>query len=427
MNVREALPPTDAETRLNHRRCRHLPRLVVGTVLGSIFALGMLAMVPWATAQSVPASLPARVVVGPPPGPYPMARVNGHRNGMVEELPSRLQQTWNSSAPGDVRVPAAVDPTGAVVVATESAWLVQLDSEGRTQWKKRMDTSPASTGPVIMSDGTRFVLSISGHAWGLDPLGHVLFSADLARFGTNPRTHPLPVNDGSIAVAIGTNLLVLDRAGSVIKHADVGQRLIGGLLSDGQSLIATTESGDVIRWSSPLPPQRIGRFRGDLRATAARADDNALLAIVDSTRLVSMDLSTGLTATLLSTTGLEATPAIGHKDRYHVTTEAGVLLNVSSAGLEHRTRLLATRETPSDADQEPAPTRAQVLPSPPVLVDKVGRVAFARSGGLVGVVQPDGQVHSIASACVRPIDIAPAGRGKLIVVCSNGVVFLFGS
>jgi hypothetical protein len=301
----------------------------------------------------------------------------------------------------------AVDDGGAIVVAAAVAELVQVDADGREQWHQRLGMSVASTEPVILSDGTRVVLTTLGQAWGFDARGGERFRTNLAGLGTDPRTSPLPRDDGSVVVAVGTHLVVLDRDGSVMLQADVGQRVVGSVVSDGRSVLVTTETGIV-------------------REGVARTTDGMLLAVVDMQRLVSMDLATGATATRLSAYGLEGPPALGDKGISHVATNAGVLHSVSSAGQERGVRLDPAPEEPPDPDGGVV-VPSYAPPSPSVVVDEAGRVAFARSDGRVGVVSPDGRVSYVSKrSCGTPISVTPAGRRKFVVACRTGDLYLYG-
>jgi hypothetical protein len=66
-------------------------------------------------------------------------------------------------------------------------------------------------------------------------------------------------------------------------------------------------------------------------------------------------------------------------------------------------------------------------PSPALIVDSEGRVAFARQGGRVGVARPDGNV-ALASdrLCTAPVAMQPAGDDKLVVACRDGTVWMLG-
>ena len=65
--------------------------------------------------------------------------------------------------------------------------------------------------------------------------------------------------------------------------------------------------------------------------------------------------------------------------------------------------------------------QVELKPSPPVVVDGYGRIAFVRAGGRVGVVAPEGHLE-IASerVCGAPIAVLPAGDKRMLVACHDG-------
>lgn len=386
----------------------------------------MVCATPPAAAQRLDPNLPARITVGPSPGQCPMGRVNPSRTGQVVELPDTPNELWHRRVRGGMALPVATDEHGAVIIAASVAELVQVGPDGTEQWHRKLGMSIASTEPVILSDGTRVVLTSLGQVWGYDPAGNLRLRADLGGFGTDPRTSPLPRDDGSVVVAVGSHLVTLDARGGIVAEADVGQRVVGALVGDGDGVLATTEMGEVHRWASPLPPRRIGTFRGIVREGAARTQERTLLAVVDMQRLMSMDLVSGATTTRFSLFGLEGPPTVGAKGLAHVATTDGHLLTVSPAGEERRVRLDPLPDTPLDADGGVAvPSYAPA--SPAVLVDEAGRVAFARTDGRVGVVSANGQVRLTSKrSCGTPISLTPAGKGKFVVACRTGDLYLYG-
>ena len=65
-------------------------------------------------------------------------------------------------------------------------------------------------------------------------------------------------------------------------------------------------------------------------------------------------------------------------------------------------------------------------PSPPVVVDADGRVAFVRANGRAGVISADGNM-TLASerVCGRPISLQPAGSKKFVIACEEGTVAMY--
>ncbi len=387
----------------------------------------------WAALGSSPAAaehadpnLPVRIAVGAPPGHCPMGRVNPARTGRVPELPDRPKPIWHRRVRGGMALPVAVDEQGSIIVAAAIAELVQVGPDGSEQWHRRLGMSVATTQPVILTDGTRVVLTALGKVWGFGPDGAERFTADLSTLGTDPRTSPLPRADGTVAVAVGTNLVTLDRHGTIVSHVDVGERVVGALVEHDRAVLATTHTGAVYRWASPMPARRIGTFRGLVREGAVRASDRSLMAVVDLEHLVAMDLTTGRTTTRLKLYGLEGPPTIDKAGLAHIATTTGLLLSISASGQERRVKLMPPSATATTADGGvPGPVYAPA--SPAVLVDRAGRVAFARTDGRVGVVNADGRVRFAEKrSCGTPLGVVPAGKKRFLVACRTGDLRLYG-
>ena len=106
-------------------------------------------------------------------------------------------------------------------------------------------------------------------------------------------------------------------------------------------------------------------------------------------------------------------------------TENGAIC-VFSAGNEKMRALLDK----GLSDQIPAAFfgTGDARPSPPVVVDDAGNVAFVRHNGRVGIVRPDGTVLVTSERlCNNPIGLQPAGDRKLVVVCRDGTIWMLGS
>ena len=116
-------------------------------------------------------ALPIHIVVGDARGAHPMARSDPGRSGSTQELPEQPREIWNRGLRGGIEQIPAVDDHGNVVIATGSAELVQLNPEGSEQWRARIGVSSATTAPALLSDGTRFVLTAMGEAWGISAQG----------------------------------------------------------------------------------------------------------------------------------------------------------------------------------------------------------------------------------------------------------------
>ncbi|HOT11436.1 MAG TPA: hypothetical protein PK710_16760, partial [Polyangiaceae bacterium] len=88
-----------------------------GLAMACAFVATIGAVSSFAEADDTKVNLPIHLIVGPPAGPHPMARVNGSRTGLVAQLPSSPKLLWHQRVRGGTTLPVAVDETGAMVIA----------------------------------------------------------------------------------------------------------------------------------------------------------------------------------------------------------------------------------------------------------------------------------------------------------------------
>jgi len=168
-------------------------------------------------------------------------------------------------------------------------------------------------------------------------------------------------------------------------------------------------------------------------AAAALADARTLLAVVDGRRVVALDLSTGTTNTRSGGSfgvGLfDGPPAVGPGGMAITATTAGLLLGFDAGG-DEQLRIAVDRPPPAPAgDGGPGiPSffgAVEAKASPPVVVDREGRVGFVRAGGRAGVVAPDGSVALAAErVCSAPVAVLPAGERRMLVACRDGTLVM---
>lgn len=393
--------------------------LMVGAAL-LLAGLGLFASTRSARAQHDPA-LPVHVVVGPPAGAQPMARVDSSRTARTDELPAHPRELWNRGVRGGIEQVPAVDDHGNVVIATSTGELAQLGADGAEQWRTPTRTSAATTGPVLLSDGTRLVLNAFGEAWGITATGTRKFVENLSALGRDSRVAALPRDDGSAVLAVGGRLLAIGPDGKLRDQANVGEPLVGALLATRDGIVATADSGAVWQWAPPLLPRKIGTFQGSVREGIALADDTTLIAVVDRRRLVAMDRRSGVLTTREVAVGLEGPAAVGADGTAYVASTSGLLIGIGASSEKLRVAL-----SPQPAAGEDAGV-ISYRPSPPVIVDRAGRVAFVRGDGKVGIVAPDGGITTLPGmACYDPMGIVPAGAKRFLVACRAGTLRMYG-
>src|SRR5207247_5916297 len=92
---------------------------------------------------------------------------------------------------------------------------------------------------------------------------------------------------------------------------------------------------------------------------------------------------------------LDGPVAVGPGGLAITATYGGVLLGVDASGGEKMHAIIDKQAQTVPPDAGAAASffaTSDLKPSPPVVVDDEGRVGFARAGGRVGVVAPDGSV-----------------------------------
>jgi hypothetical protein len=389
-------------------------------------ALGAaLSVAAWLTlAQALDPTLPHRVIVGDAPGPAPMDRVDHARTGKASDpLPRRPRKLWRARVPGSIVHSLAVDHAGAIVVSSDSH-LSQLSPRGKTLWTLRLGASPAATGPVITSSGARLVLTAEGEVVSVDASGKTQWRRVLPLGRAEQPAPPLPTSDGGCVVAIGQELFRLEPSGAVRTHTTLEER-IQCVLRDGSALVVVTRTGNVFSYSPPSPPMQIGSLGGSPSGGALLAAARTLVAVVDSHRLVELNLLTGLRRLRLpdGPLSLAGPPAVLPTGATRLVSLDGLLLGHSATGKETLRVAVEPHEVALDGGVATHSARG----GPPVIVDSDGWAGYARPGKDVGVASPDGRLHTAAgAACVTPVSLVPAGKLKMALGCASGIVWLVG-
>lgn len=387
---------------------------------------------PFALADAIDPTMPETVVVGPPRGAAPMARLDGARAGRsATALPDAPRTLWRKlTHAGLDLLPVAVDERGSITIAAANMpELVELGSDGEERWRARTGSGTPVTGPVLLGDGTRVVVNGAGEACGITPNGTPKFRTALGVQGRAARLPPLPLEDGGVAIATGSDVTLLDADGRVASRIAIGERLAGALVETPRGLVATTERGAVWLLRPPASARRLGTLGGTPGPGAALADPRTLLAVVDARRLVAFDLATGTEhgRFAAATPSIDGPPTLGASGSAWVVSFAGLLLGWDASGAELRRVPLDTQSALVVPDGGRITLDETLLESPPPIADRDGRLAFARPRGRIGVVSAEGTVSIVESpTCERPVALAPAGDRKMVVACRDGIVIMLG-
>jgi hypothetical protein len=452
---------SDVVLKWNLNRMRARPLAAIGLVAGAI------ALASGARADVIDPSLPRTLVVGAPRGAAPSERLDAQRTGRSRTLlPSAPLHRWEHHLTGGIELAPVVDARDNILVVGTTPDAIKLDPEGNEVWRVRFATTAAVVPPVLTSDGTLVIVTAAGQAVGLAESGAIRFVTPLGVRGRDADVAPLALDDGGVIIAAGGALVEIDRDGAVrartaleIKPGSADSRVTGALVQGPKAeagplgALFTTESGSVFAWRPPLAPRKLGNLGGFPRRGAVVTGPRTLTAVVDSRRIVDFDLPTGVTHVRESSgTGaqIDGPVTLGPDGILLAATQTGLLLGVDAAGNE--AVRIALEKPPAVAPAPAGPTAgqpggsvnifggtpggtgsgffgipAEIKPSPALIIDRAGRIAFARASGRAGVISPRGVV-TLASerVCSSPVAALPAGEKRLLIACRDGGLWLYG-
>jgi hypothetical protein len=405
----------------------------------ALFAIVLLAggaLASLALADVVDPARPTVMVVGPPRGFAPTPRIDADRHGLsASELPPNPQLMWRREVSGGLDLPPLVDARGGIWFAGVGPEVRHLDADGRARWRAKLGSSPAVLPPVLTSDGSLALVAGDGKLWLVAAGGAVRFRVPLGIATKRAEAAPFAFDDGSVVAAGERSLVHVGADGSVRRRVSIeGGTIVGALLPDGPGVLMTASDGRVLAWRPPEPLRELGSFGGRLEGGALRAGERTLVAVVDKQRLVALDVGSGSRRRLARAPSprvpFEGPPTLDPSGAVLVTTVAGELLRVDARGqvvrglaLDRSMRILGT-----DGGRLPSIfRRLQARPSPPLVVDSHGTIAFVRSSGRLGLVGAHDAVRDVHRGfCSRPIVILPAGPKRLLVACRSGSIGMFG-
>ncbi len=382
-----------------------------------------------ARADGFDSSMPRTLIVGPPKGHAPSERLDARRSGKTAlRLPLPAVERWRRHLGGNIDLPPVVDDSGRIWIALTIPEVVAVSADGKESMRVRIGTASAVAPPVLTSDGTFVVVTTIGAAIGISRDGRIKFATPLGLRGRDLDAAPLARADGSVVFG-GRAFVELDAFGNVRSRAALPERAMGALLEGPDGILAVSDAGSVYSFQPPNLPRKIGTFGGPIRRGAVLDGTRTLLAIVGGKSLVGLDIPTGLTHTRMGDAGLGSfdEPVTLHPRGFvMVALASGLLVGVDASGNEKMHALLDKGS--SDQVQAAFFGTGDAHPSPPVVVDEAGHVAFVRHNGRVGIVRPDGTVSVTSERlCNNPIGLQPAGDRKLVVACRDGTIWMFGS
>jgi hypothetical protein len=372
---------------------------------------------------------------------------------------------------------------GTVVVVSDEGETLFLNTDGTDRGRLALGPGPTSA-PAVLADGTLLVVNATGDAM-LARHGAISFQRHIAESEISPeasehvvvhhmtgvprmgsarrsfrpvvnrdasavtRAWLLPLEDGGAVAAIGRELVSLDRDGEIRSRALSPVPVASPLLATAHGITFVSDGGEAYTWDLRTSGDAVsarGSFGGAFDGAVAATDDHHLLAVIDGTRLVSLDLRTGETSTR---THGGAGPGI--------FSGAFALLPSSGTALLEQLTLLGTRVLAVEADGRETPFATalalQGVQAAPdagagflapshtaLLADTSGRVAYATVDGHVGVASATSKVEMGTLPCGAPpapssepsrqrsrvsagfAGLVPAGAGMFVVACESGRV-----
>jgi hypothetical protein len=229
-------------------------------------------------------------------------------------------------------------------------------------------------------------------------------------------------------MAAGSEVIELDGDGHLRQRLRLSERIQGPLLAARSGIVATTQSGTVYVTGAGFAT-RVGELGGDPgEAGPSTPDGLHLFAMIDAQRLVVFDLGKGTAQTRFGSAdrSLVGPVVFGRDDMFITTTAHGALLRwTKTASTPIRTPLEPRAMAPApDAGRADTPMSDD---NPAPLPDAEGRIAFARAGGRVGVVGPDGAMRMVDElVCSSPSALVPAGAHRMVVACRTGSIVMLG-
>ena len=228
----------------------------------------------------------------------------------------------------------AVDDRGAVVVASDTH-LTQITADGKLQWKVRLGATRAASAPLITSGGARWLLTSDAEMLSVTRDGRTEWRQALPVAAPQPSGQLLPTADGGAIVPVGAEVFRLEPDGQVRSRITVDET-VASVVENGSELLLVGSEGQVFKWKPPVPATPLGSLGGRLTGSAALADPDTLVAVVDGNRVMEMDVRSGSRRARVpdGVATLFGSPAITAGGETRVLSSDGLLLGHNAKGDE---------------------------------------------------------------------------------------------
>lgn len=387
-----------------------------------------------AEAQHIDPRRPTVLVVGAPGGPAPMQRVDARRSGLSKApLPSgTLRVAWRKTTGLSIDQAALAGRDGLLAVVSLRGDVTFLDETGDE--KATVKVGAAQVGPATLtSDGTVVYMTSGGEAIGVRSTSHQPRFASQIGGDRNVRAAPLSLDDGGVALATTTDLVVLDSEGNVRSRVTLPERPDAPLIAAGEKILAVGASGAVYGWVPGREPVRLGSFGAPVDGGVV-LDGNNLVGVIEGNHLAEVDINRGARSTRsIAPQGLYLGPPATRPMKsgsattlLALTSSRGFVVTLDPSGQEVARAPIASFNPVPLADGGAPPLVAPPHVGP--LVDARGAIAFAATDGHIGVVSGDGAVDTIGEVlCAKGsrsgiVGLTPFGAASFVVVCDGGSV-----
>jgi hypothetical protein len=308
------------------------------------------------------------------------------------------------------------DAVGNLIIAHAEPRLSKLDGRGRSLWSVRLP-SEAAGSPVLLANGSILTTTHDAEAIVLRADGQVQYQRSLRIADPRRRTFAIPTTSGGVFLASGADLIELDAQADLVRQSRARGNVVS-LAESSSGLVAVGENGSVERAHPTGDFELLGSL-GGMTPEGGAVAGNAVLAVVDGHRLVSLDLVSGQTLTLatdpaLSLTGPLALFALGGAA---VVAEGGFVSLRAPGGAEALRVSIATGAQSFD----PA---ARGLRAALLIADELGDVAAVRAASDALLLYADATSTRLdGTACLDPFRPTPT-RDGIAFACRSGQLFL---
>lgn len=183
----------------------------------------------------------------------------------------------------------------------ETVYLPALDhnlyalnlSDGKLLWQKDLG-SALTSAPLLTEEGTLYASTLEGNLAAVNAEdGSILWSTQT---GGRLWSSPLLVEDTLYVGNAGNKVVAVSaQDGSIVWQKDAGSPVIaGGVLLSDDVVAFPTETGKLLGWSLDGSAQPLNQtIGGKLYTTPVKADSNAVLALMESDKLLQAVSSDG--------------------------------------------------------------------------------------------------------------------------------------